>query len=151
MLGSLIAAFVSGEAVNAARRAKAAAIAYLLVAIFAATGVGFLIGAGYIAASRRLGDIEAALAFGVGFIAIALLILLVRAFTGSRRARQRERRQIDIAKIVGAATVTAIPLLLRSRAGTGALLGPLLGLVAYAIYRENRTGNHDDPERDDER
>lgn len=148
MLGSLIAAFISGEAVSAARRAKAAAIAYILVAIFGAIGVGFLIGAGYIAAARRFGDVEAALAFGAGFIAVALVILLVRALTGSRRARQRERRQIDIAKILGAATVTAIPLLLRSRAGAGVLLGPLLGLVAYAIYRENRDGGDDGPASD---
>lgn len=151
MLGSLIAAFISGEAVNVARRAKAAAITYVLVAILAAIGLGFLIGAGYIAAARRFGDIGAALAFGAAFIAVALLILLVHAFTASRRTRLRERRSIDLAKILGAATVTAIPLLLRSRAGTGALLGPLLGLVAYAILRENRAGRDSDPDlRDDD-
>ena len=53
MLGSLIAAFASGEAFTAVRRVRRAAVIYALAALMALAGVGFLVGAGYAAAARR--------------------------------------------------------------------------------------------------
>jgi protein-S-isoprenylcysteine O-methyltransferase Ste14 len=142
---SLIAAFVSGEALVAVRRAKGNAIAYIFVAIFGMVGVGFLVGAGYIAAARRFGSLEAAIGFGVGFLLVALLIIIGRKIALSRRRSRTERRKADMAAIIGAATVSALPLLLRSRAG---LVGPLVALGLYALYRENiRSKDEPDEER----
>ena len=140
MLASLIAAFVSGEAMDVARRAKWAAIAYLLAAILCLCGLGFLIGAAYIAAARRFGSIEAAIGFGIAFLVMAALVLAIRAIAASLR-RRPSRRTIDLATIAGAGAVSALPLLLRSRAG---IISPLIALAAYAIYRENRKKKSDD-------
>src|SRR5689334_11805833 len=122
MLASLIAAFVSGEAMDAARRAKWTAIAYLLAVIFCLCGLGFLIAALYMAAARSFGSIEAAIAFGIAFLVLAAIVLAVRAAVTSVR-RHRNRRSIDLATIAGAGAVSALPLLLRSKAG---LVSPLI-------------------------
>ena len=106
MLASLIAAFASGEAMKIVHRAKVTAIAYLLAAIATLCGLGFLVGAGYIAASRRYGDMEAAIGFGVGFMLIALLILAVRSIAARSRARRARRRGVDLAAIAGVAAVS---------------------------------------------
>ena len=117
MLASLIGGFISGEAMNTVRRMKSAAIAYVFVAIFAVTGIGFLVGAGYIAAARKYGSFEAAIAFGVGFIVIAILIFAIQSIAAARARRRRKQRGIDLATIAGAAAVTGLPILLRSRTG----------------------------------
>jgi hypothetical protein len=50
------------------------------------------------------------------------------------------------------AALAALPVLLRSKGGLGAVLGPAAALVAYAIYRENvkteDAPDQDDPDRD---
>ena len=143
MLASLIAAFASGEAMNVVHRAKVATIAYALAGLCGLCGLGFLIGAGYILASRRFGDLEAAIGFGVGFILIALLILAVRAIAARSRARRARRRGIDLATIAGVAAASALPALLKSRSG---IIAPFVAVAAYAIYRENMDKKPDDPE-----
>lgn len=143
MLASLIAAFASGEAMNAVHRAKVTAIAYLLAAISGLCGLGFLTGAGYIAASRRFGDVEAAIGFGGGFLLIALIILAIRSIAARARARRARRRGVDLATIAGVAAVSVLPALLKSRAG---IIAPIVAAAAYAIYRENLKGKPDDPD-----
>ena len=138
MLASLIASLASGETVVAIRRARRAAIVYLLAGVAGLCGVGFLIGALYIWLSDRYGRLETALGFGVGFIVLALLILLVHRLTaGSRARRAAERRKSDFTAVGVAAALAALPALTRSRAGIGALLVPALAVIGYAIYREN--------------
>lgn len=141
MLASLIAAFVSGEAMDIARRARTTLIIYVLVAMLVLTGIGFLVGAGYIAAAREYGSLEAAIGFGLGFLAIAIVVIAARAIASSVRRSRRKRRSLDFATIVGAAAVTALPLLLRSKGG---LIAPLIAAAAYMVYRENR--KPDDPD-----
>jgi hypothetical protein len=47
------------------------------------------------------------------------------------------------------AALAALPVLLRSKGGLGAVLGPAAALVAYAIYRENvKPGDEDDADKD---
>lgn len=150
MLGSLIAAFVSGEAVNAIKRAKATIVVYLVAAILAFTGIGFLIGAAYVAAAHRIGSVEASIAFGVGFLVLAVLMVVIRSIALSVQRSRSRRRAADLAAIAGAAAATALPLLLRSKAGIGGLAVPVIALVAYAIYRENSRGRTDDPGLDDQ-
>ncbi|MGO4837845.1 hypothetical protein AB4144_36940, partial [Rhizobiaceae sp. 2RAB30] len=60
MLGSLIAAFISGETSNMVRRVRRAAITYFIAGLACLVGLGFLVGAGYLAAAERFGSVEAA-------------------------------------------------------------------------------------------
>jgi ABC-type uncharacterized transport system permease subunit len=138
MLASLLASLASGETLQAVRRARRAAIAYLFAGVAVAIGVGFLIGALYIFLSERYGRLETAIGFGVGFIVLALLVLLVHRLTATSRARRAaERRKSDLTAMGVAAALAALPTLARSRVGLGALLAPAIAVVAYAIYREN--------------
>lgn len=138
MLASLIASLASGETAVAIRRARRAAIVYLLAGVAGLCGAGFLLGALYIWLSDRYGRLETALGFGVGFIVLALLILLFHRLTaGSRARRAAERRRSDLTAMGVAAALAALPGLMRGRAGVGALLAPALAVAAYAIYREN--------------
>ncbi|TIR39284.1 MAG: hypothetical protein E5X64_09825, partial [Mesorhizobium sp.] len=59
MLASLISGLASGEAVAALRRARMAAIVYVLAALAALCGVGFLVGATYIWVAGHYGPIAA--------------------------------------------------------------------------------------------
>lgn len=145
ILASLIGGFISGEALDMARRAKTTALIYLIAGVLALIGLGFLVGAGYIAAARQYGSFEAALGFGLGFLAAAGLILLARTLARSPRRLRRHRRKADLATIAGTAAVTALPFLLRSKAG---VLAPLIAVAAYMIYRESRT-TRDGPAHDD--
>jgi undecaprenyl pyrophosphate phosphatase UppP len=144
MLASLIASLASGETLQAIRRARRAAIAYLLAGVAGLCGVGFLIGALYIWLSDRYGRLETATGFGIGFIVLALVILLVHRLTARSRAiRVAERRKSDLTAMGIAAAIAAVPTLARSRVGLGALLAPALAVVAYAIYRENAKSDPD--------
>jgi len=139
MLASLIAAVASGEVFGAVRRARGAAIAYFLAGIFAFVGIGFLVGAGFVTAARRWGAIEAAAGFGLGFLLLSVLVLIVH--TIMRRARSRsiaKQRGVDMGTIAGAAAVSLLPVLMRSKGGLGGIIAPVIAVAAYAIYRENQ-------------
>lgn len=139
MLTSLIAGLVSGETIEAARRARRAAIVYVLAGIAALCGVGFLIGALYIWLADLYGRLATAIGFGIGFVVLAGLILLINRLTAAPRARRAvEKRKSDLTSAGVAATVALLPGILRS-AGVGSVVAPALAVIAYAIYRENRT------------
>lgn len=146
-LASLLAGLASGETAAALRRAKLAAIVYLVAAAAALVGAGFLVGALYIWTARRYGPIEAAAGFGVGFLVIAGLVLLVFRLSSGSRARQRERRRkADVTALGLTAALALLPALARGKGGLGVILGPAAALVAYAIYRENVKSGPDDPD-----
>lgn len=135
---SLIAGLASGETAAAVKRAKLAAIAYGLAAMAALCGIGFLIGALYVWTSRHYGALEASLGFGVGFLVLAGLIMLVFRLGARARARRlRRRRSADMTALGATALVALLPTLARSKAGPGLILGPAAALLAYVIYREN--------------
>ncbi|KQZ33397.1 hypothetical protein ASD50_01020 [Mesorhizobium sp. Root552] len=148
-IASLIAGFASGETVAALRRARGAAIAYALAGLAALCGVGFLVGAGYIWVAARYGFLEAALGFGIGFLVLSGLILLIfRVSAESRVVRRARKRNADLTAVGVTAALAALPVLLRSKGGLGAVLGPAAALVAYAIYRENtKHGDGDDADK----
>lgn len=121
-----------------ARQVRGAAIAYGLALLAALFGFCFLLAAAYLWIARRFGAIEASLGFGVGFLLVAgVTAISYRLAAKSRSRRRAEKRRVDIAALGIAAGLTALPGLLRSREGVGALLGPLAALFAYALYREN--------------
>ena len=147
MLASLIGALISGEAADAARRVKAAVIAYLIAGALFLCGAGFLIVAGYIAIAHEFGAITAALGFGAGFIVLSAIVLVAHRIAAARRMRRRNRFSAEFATLAGAAAMAGLPLLLR-RGGLGAAIAPLLALIGYAIYRENsQEPPADDPDR----
>lgn len=138
MLASLLASLASGETMVAIARARRAAVVYFLAGLAALCGAGFLIGALYIWLAGHFGRLETAIAFGAGFMAIALLILLAHRLTAKSRARRAaERRRSDLTALGVATAFAALPTLMRSRAGMGALLAPVIAIAAYAIWREN--------------
>jgi hypothetical protein len=147
MFASLITGFASGETLAAMHRARTAAIIYVLATIAALCGLGFLIGAAYIWTALRYGPFAAALGFGIGFLVLAGLILLIYQISARSRARRRaERRKSDMTAIGITAALAVLPTLLKGKAGLGVILGPAAALAAYAIYRENVKPGSDDPD-----
>ena len=112
---------------------------------------GFFIGAFYIWAAERYGPIEAALWIGGGFVALAILILIVhRLMAGLRARRAADRRKADLTAVGVAAALAVLPSLLRGKASLGVLLAPAIALAALAIYRENSRPPPTDPDDPDE-
>ncbi|AZO45731.1 MULTISPECIES: hypothetical protein [Mesorhizobium] len=145
MLASLISGLASGETVAAMRRARTAAIVYGLALSAALCGLGFLVGAAYIWSAMRYGSLAAALGFGVGFLVLAGLILLIYQISAGSRARRRaQRRNADMKAIGITAALAVLPTLLKGKGGLGVILGPAVALAAYAIYRENVKPGADD-------
>lgn len=141
-LTSLLAGLVTGEASAIAKQVRGAAIAYGVALVAALFGFCFLLAAAYLWAAERFGAIEASLGFGGGFLAVAgLTVISYRLIVKSRSRRRAEKRRTNLAALGIAAGIAALPGLLRSREGTGALLGPLAALFAYALYRENFPGD----------
>ncbi|AZO18410.1 phage holin family protein [Mesorhizobium sp. M2A.F.Ca.ET.043.05.1.1] len=137
-LVSLISALASGEAMAALQRARITAILYGLAAIFALCGVAFLIGAAYIWLAARYGPLATSLGFGIGFLVLAGLIIVIHKLTASARAKRRaRRRQADMTAVGVTAALALLPALARSKGGLAAIAAPALAVVAYAIYREN--------------
>ncbi|RRI04967.1 phage holin family protein [Mesorhizobium tamadayense] len=149
MLVSLISALASGEATAALQRARMTAILYGFAGIFALCGVGFLTGAAYIWLAARYGPLATSLGFGVGFLAIAGLILVAHKLTAGMRARRRaRRRKADMTAVGVTAALALLPALAKSKGGLGTLLAPAIALAAYAIYRENVKPGPHEPDSD---
>ncbi|TWI43232.1 hypothetical protein IQ26_00194 [Mesorhizobium tianshanense] len=147
MLASLISGLASGEMIAAARRARSAAVVYALAALAALCGLGFLVGAAYVWAAGRYGPMAACLGFGIGFLVIAALLLLIHQLSAGARTRRRaQRRNADMKAIGIAAALAVLPTLLKGKGGLGTILGPAIALAAYAIYRENMKPDADDPD-----
>src|SRR5690606_19268187 len=123
MLKPLIGAFLAGESRQLAARAKMAAICSGLAALCLLAVAGFLISAGFMLVAARIGSLEAALLFGAGFLAIALILIIANAV--ARRIAQRRRRLERASEwqpLAIAAAVTLLPGLARSKVGLAALL-----------------------------
>jgi len=150
MLNSLIAAFLSGEAVGAVRRVRSAALVYAFAGITILTGLAFLVGAAFVATARHFGTVEAAIAFGLAFIVLGLAAVGTHSLSGRSRKRQTAgRRSTDLTTIAGVAAMSLLPSLLRKpsllrgkaglggKAGLAGIIVPALAILAYGIYREN--------------
>ncbi|MER9604764.1 MULTISPECIES: hypothetical protein [unclassified Mesorhizobium] len=150
MLATLISGLASGETVAAIYRARTAAIVYVIAMAAALCGLGFLVGAAYIWTAMRYGPLAAALGFGVGFLVLAGVVLLVYRISAGSRARRRARRRNADMKAIGiTAALAVLPSLLKGKGGLGVILGPAVALAAYAIYRENVKS--DDPDESERR
>ena len=147
MLAALIQSIVSGETTRAAKRVRRAMIDYVIAGICLGIGLGFLIAAAYIFVAERYGALYTAIGFGLGFIALAGLALIVHRIISGIQAKRRaeEARAAQVQAIAGAAAFAILPALLKGRGGLVSLLAPVAAMVAYAIFKENsdRAGDED--------
>ena len=151
MLAQLIQSIAAGEPARAAKRVRRMVVDYLIAGICLAIGTGFLIAAGYIFVAERYGPLYTALGFGLGFIAIAAIALILHRIVAGIQARRRaeEARAAQLKTMVGAMAVAVLPALLKGRGGLVGILTPALAMAAYAIYKENAdSSRHDDPHAD---
>lgn len=151
MLATLIANIASGEALLAFRRAKVTFIVYALCAFLALIGFVFLLVGAYLYAAAHFGPIDAAAAFGGGFIGLGLVILVVfKLTTRARRRRATERRKGELATVVAASALALLPALANRKSASTLLIAPLFGMLAYRIYKENSRGPKSPPAVPDE-
>ena len=108
-LATLIASIASGEAADAAGRARRAVVAYAMAGLLAFAGLVFLTVAGFIALADRIGPLAAALWMGGGFLLVALVIVLVHRIAASMRARSAARRRRSEASAMASAAAIAAP------------------------------------------
>lgn len=147
MLARLIASIFAGEVGDVMDRARVAVVFYVVAALAALCGVGFLIGAGYVTAAEKWGSFWASIYFGIGFIVLALIVLAWQKIAlRVRRRRAERRRAADVRALAGTAAFVLLPTLLARKGAAIGILAPLAAAVGYAIYRENRGpgGNDED-------
>lgn len=138
MLAALLGSLASGEIALTVRRAKLAIIYYVIIIALLLCGVGFLVGAGYIYAADRYGNLYAALGFGGCFILLAVIVWAIFKLSAPRREKRRAAiRKSEISALAAASGIAVASNLLRSRAGLGILVTPLVGYLAYQIIKEN--------------
>lgn len=137
---TLISSIASGEAMDAARRAKRTAMFMAVALVFLLCGVGFGIGAGYVAAAERYGSFHASLGFAGGFVALAILIVVIhKIIVAVEQSRIEKRRRSEVSAIATTAAIAAVPALLATKGGrTVGMFLPLVAVLGYAIYNENR-------------
>lgn len=141
MIASLIAGLISGETLEAARRARRAAIAYALAGFLGLFGLLFLVIAAYLAVAERYGAIETAIGFGIGFLVIAGVVLLIHRIAARRRIeRDVSRRKSELMTVAATTAIAILPTLLRGKGGPLTLLAPVVAVLGYAIYSENAKG-----------
>lgn len=147
MFPTLLASVVSGEALIALRRLRVALMIYALAGLLLLAGVGFLIGAGFVATAARHGSFYAALYFGAGFIALAIITVIVFKIVSAIKVRSARRRQSTEAKaLMTAGALTALPALLSAKRGSlGLLAVPLAAVAGYMMFREFRPRRSDPP------
>ena len=149
MIATLIASIVSGEASETVAGARRAAIIYALAGLLVLCGLGFLVGAGFIALSQEIGSLAASLWFAGGFILVALILIMIHRIMVRARAREAARRRSsEMAAVASAAAFAALPAMLAGRGRGAALIAPIIAGLAFAVYRENRPRpRKDDPSR----
>ncbi|MFC5586434.1 hypothetical protein ACFPOD_15065 [Nitratireductor kimnyeongensis] len=128
----------AGEFSSVFKRMKVATGFYALAALLGLFGLGFLVLAGFIAASREWGVLEASLGFGIAFVAMALVVLVsLKVWTRIQVRRARRRRVSDAGVLAGTAALTLLPSVLSRTGRLGTIALPVLAVLGYAIFREN--------------
>jgi len=151
MFPTLLASVVSGEALIAIRRLRSAVVIYVLATLLILVGLGFLTGTAYIALFEEVGSFYASLYFGIGFVALAVVLLIIFRIVSAMRVRTARRRKSTEARaLVSAAAIAAIPALLSARrGGRGLIATAVAGAVTYFIYQEWKPKPGQGPRRDD--
>ena len=95
MMARLLASLAAGEFSGVVRRLRVATIFYALAAFLGLFGFGFLVLAAFVAASQQWGVIEAALGFGIAFVAMAVVVLVGLKIWGRIQSRRARRRRVS--------------------------------------------------------
>lgn len=136
MFARLIALLATGEAGVVKRRIKTAVIAYTAAALAFLLALVFLLVSAYLASAVRWGAIDAAFWFGIGFVILTALILIVyKIVAASQRRAQQRRRAADASMVAGASAMAMLPAILTRSGGIAAVLLGVAGLSGYAAYR----------------
>ncbi|MGV8953746.1 MAG: hypothetical protein ACOH2M_21790 [Cypionkella sp.] len=145
LLGPL-AALLGFEVEEITDRVKRMLIINTLMGAFAALTVVFLLVAGFLALSAKLGAIYTALIFAaVFFVLTAGIMIGTQVSEASRKRRLAEkRRSSETSAFVTTAALTALPVLLRSPLVRNLGL-PLAAVVAAAMFiGKSRDDNPED-------
>lgn len=137
---SFLITLLTGEAADAAARARRSAIEYLLAGSAAVCGFIFLLVAAFafISDNLRYGPLKTALAFAAFFLALAVVLLIYHRVRATARARRaRDKRQADMKAAMSGALIAALPSMLSRRGGITGVILPAVAAFAFAIYREN--------------
>jgi cobalamin synthase len=126
---SPLASFLGMEVEHITDRIKHAVIINAAMALFGLAAASFLVAAGFMALAEQVGGIYAALICAAAFVVLALTIYLGTRIAEARRKRAiaEKRRSSDTSAFLTTATLTALPVLLRSP------MVRTLGLPAAAI------------------
>lgn len=147
MLSSFLSALISGEVKQYASHIRNATVVNVLAVIAVVIGIGFGIGAGYIALAQQIGPLYTSIWFAAGFIVAGVILLMINKMrTRAWKRRRRAERGQEIRALATTALIAALPSLMKSRTGMIGLLLPLIGLVAFKIYEENRGSDENDPD-----
>lgn len=148
MFGTLLAAILSGEAAGMARRAKNAAVIYVVAVLCIAIGLGFFLAALFIWLADEFGSLWTALGFGAAFFLIAGIVLLIHAIRSKRASKiASERRRSSFATLAATAAASALPSILRGRATPLAVaVVPLVAFLAYSWLQHRGSSVDDDEE-----
>ena len=149
MLATLIQTIANGEPAFIARRISRAVISYAVAGIALAIGAGFLIAAAYMVAAARFGPLETTLGFGIGFIVIAGITLIVHRIRSGMIAKRRaaEAKASQLKTLAGITAISLLPRLLKGRGGLLEIAAPVIALAAYAIFKENAGDGKSDKDR----
>jgi uncharacterized membrane protein len=111
-----LAALLGIEVESITERVRAAIIINVIMALLGFVGTSFLIAAGFFALAETFGVIYAALILAAVFLVLALTAYLGKAIVENRnRRRQAEkRRSTEASAFLTTATLTALPVVLRS-------------------------------------
>jgi uncharacterized membrane protein len=130
-----LAALLGIEVEEITDRIKSLAIANAVIALFGLLTLVFLLVAGFLALSTKVGAIYAALIFaGVFFIiGLSVFVGLQIAENGRKRRLAEKRRSSETSAFVTTAALTALPVLLKSPLIRKVGL-PLAAVVAAAMF-----------------
>ncbi|MGE3305029.1 MAG: phage holin family protein, partial [Rhizobiaceae bacterium] len=93
-----------------ARRAKNAAVIYVVAGLCIAIGLGFFLAALFIWLADEFGSLWTALGFGAAFFLIAGIVLLIHAIRSKRASKiASERRRSSFATLAATAAASALP------------------------------------------
>jgi uncharacterized membrane protein len=111
-----LASLLGLEVEHITDRIKHAVIINAAMAIFGLAAVSFLVAAGFMALAEQVGGIYAALICAAAFVVLALSIYLGTVIAEARRKRAiaKKRRSSETGAFLTTATLTALPVLLRS-------------------------------------
>jgi hypothetical protein len=102
--------------------------------------------------AERFGSLETSLGFGIAFLLIGGIVLMINAIIASRvKKKAATRRRSELATIAATAAVSILPGLLRGKVTPLSMVAaPVLAILAYSLLREKPP--HDDdghPDHDD--